>query len=887
MLSAGYGGPAVALAKAGRAQGSRRMADERLSDVLRIYEAALAREGAARGAYLDAECGADTELRREVEALLVEPSVGSHSPLDTPPAAQPAIKIGQHLGPYKILAPIGAGGMGEVYKARDTRLDCTVAIKVLPAGLATDPERRHRFEQEARAAAALNHPHICALKNVGAQDGIDFLVMEYLDGQTLAARLRKGPLPLAQALELGAQVADALAAAHRHHIVHRDLKPGNIMLVKVGAALQAKLLDFGLAKLRAERDPGVALSSAPTEAPMTAYGAVMGTVPYMAPEQLEGKETDARTDIFALGCVLFELLTGRRAFEGTTKADLTAAILEHDPPPVSALRPATPHALDRLVRRCLAKDPDDRWQDAADVAEELRGISEDAGAPVPKPTVPPRRRTSRLAWAALAAAIVMAAGAGGWVWKLESTPPGIRSLAVLPLKNLIGDPQQEYFVDGMTEGLTTAIARISALTVISQTSAATFKNSKRPLPAIARDLGVDGVIEGSVRRVGKRVRITVKLIQAKIDKLIWEDDYDRDLSDILVLQDEVAGRVAREIQVKLTPEEQARLARARPVNPDAHLAYLQGRQAMQAQTQETLRNALTYFERAAQIDPDYAPAYTGMADVYFGFSNIYLSPREAMPKAEAAASKALQLDESLADAHASLALALMTYRLDFKGAEQHLRRAITLDRNSVLAHRAYGFLLANLGKFDEVGREVEQARKLDPLSVFDQVYSCLPLYFARRYEEAARNWEDSAVAHPDDYLVHAFLGLVYEQQPGKLPEAVTQFERAVYLEKNSSEPKAQLAHAYAMAGRKAEARKLLVDLTNNATHQYVAPYNIALIHLSLGESGQALQWLEKSFEDRSEWNQYFNVDPRLDPLRSDPRFKNLLRRMKLPEVMEP
>ena len=395
------------------------MADERLRDVLRIYEAALAREGAARAAYLEAECGEDTALRQEVEALLAEPSVGSHSPLDPPPANPPAISKGSRLGPYEILAPLGAGGMGEVYKARDTRLKLDVAIKVLPPLFADDPERRRRFEHEAQAIAALDHPNICAIHYFGSQDGIDFLVMAYLDGQTLAARLRRGPLPLAQALEFGAQIADALATAHRHHIIHRDLKPANIMLVKAGTALQTKLLDFGLAKLRSQpANAGAGLSELSTQAPTTMPGTLVGTVPYMAPEQLEGKPADARTDPFAFGCVLYEMLTARRAFGGDSQASVISAIMSSEPPPLSALQPLTPHALDRLVRRCLAKDPDARWQDAADVAEELRGISEDAtateGLRAAATSERPRRR--RRVWALAGGALLLfALAAGAWL----------------------------------------------------------------------------------------------------------------------------------------------------------------------------------------------------------------------------------------------------------------------------------------------------------------------------------------------------------------------------------------------------------------------------------------------------------------------------------------
>jgi tetratricopeptide (TPR) repeat protein len=404
-----------------------------------------------------------------------------------------------------------------------------------------------------------------------------------------------------------------------------------------------------------------------------------------------------------------------------------------------------------------------------------------------------------------------------------------------------------------------------------------YKGAKKPLPQIARELGVRGVVEGSVMREGNIVRISVELIDAPTDKHMWAEDYQREMHGVLTLTAEVARAIASEVKVRLTPKEQARLTRAQPVNPEAHLQYLRGRHSLDKFTQEELIHALEHFQKATGIDPTYAPAYAGMADAYYGFSNLYLSPKEAMPRVKAAALKALALDETLAEAHVSLSLARLFYDYDYPGAEAELRQAIELDPNYARAHLQYGFLLAVLERFEEAKVEVSRARELDPLSLLVRTYGFLPVYFGRQYVQAAKELQEIALTDPNYYLVYAYLGMVCEQQ-GKLAEAVTDFERAAALD-NSLEPRAQLAHAYALAGRKVEARKLLAELVDRAKHQYLSPYNIALIYVGLGDYPHALQSLEDAYEDRSEWCPYLKVDPRLDPLRSAPRFQQLLRRM--------
>ena len=465
--------------------------------------------------------------------------------------------------------------------------------------------------------------------------------------------------------------------------------------------------------------------------------------------------------------------------------------------------------------------------------------------------------------------------------RLIHPPLQIRSIAVLPLKNLSRDPDQEYFADGMTEELITTLGQVSALRVISHQSVTRYKDTTKPLPEIARELNVDALVEGTVMRSGDRVRITANLLQASKDLHLWAQSYERDLGDVLALQSELARTIVNEVRIKLTTQELARFTSARPVNPRAHLAYLRGRHSLEKYTGEDLTKALKSFEEAIGIDPSYAPAYAGIADVYYGFSNLYLSPRKAMPTLKAAALKALALDETLAEAHVSLAKSKSSFDYDYAGAEAEFKRAIELNPNSASAHLMYGWLLAQSERFDEAKIEVARARVLDPLSLNIRVYGFLPIYFARRYDDVLREMQEILLTDPNYYFVHAYLGMVYEQQ-GKLAEAVDEFERAT-AQDDSAEPRAQLAHAYALAGRKDEARKLLAELLERAKHQYLSPYNIALIYVALGDQPHALKSLADAVEDRSEWCIWLKVDPRLDPLRSTPRFQELLRRMNFPQ----
>ncbi len=598
-------------------------------------------------------------------------------PLHTVPSLAVTLAAGARLGPYEIVAPIGAGGMGEVYRAKDPRLGRDVAIKVLPASFSADPDRLGRFEREARAAGALNHPNITSVYDIGSMDGAPYVVSELLDGETLRDVLDGEQLSVRRAMDYAGQIAEGLAAAHEKGIVHRDLKPENLVVTRGG---RVKILDFGLAKLIRPDGATGDVTEGPTLSAGTEPGVILGTVGYMSPEQVRGQNADHRSDIFAFGAILHEMLTGQRAFRRDSAVETLTAILREEPPDISQTNQAISPSLDHIVRRCLEKRPEERFHSARDLAFALREVSSGPPTPGAAPRVGWPRRGVFLFAAAGIVLLALALGftVGGWGKRLTGSakPAAIQSLAVLPLANLSGDPEQEYFADGMTEALITSLAQLSGLRVISRTSVMQYKNVRKPLTEIARELKVEGIVEGSVMRAGARVRITAQLIQAATDKHLWAQDYERDLRDVLTLQSEVARAIAREVQVKIGPEEQGRLKKSQRVNPSAYEAYLKGRYHWNKRTEEGIKTGVSFFEQAIQLDPTYAPAYAGVADSYTVLqSHRFVPSAEAHPKAKAAARKALEIDETLSEAHASMASVLWD-DLDWIGAEREFQRAI-------------------------------------------------------------------------------------------------------------------------------------------------------------------------------------------------------------------
>ncbi len=787
--------------------------------------------------------------------------------------------IGQIVGRYRILEKLGGGGMGVVYKAEDTKLGRFVALKFLPEGVAADREAIQRFEREARAASALDHPNICTLYEIGEHEGKPFIVMQYLEGLTLKHAIGGRPLNTPELLDLAQQLAQALEAAHTKGIVHRDLKPANIFVTAEG---RLKVLDFGLAKLLPRADDVTA------SATLTKAGAAPGTLPYMAPEQLRGQPVDARTDIYAFGCVLYEMATGQRPFRAELATELSSDILNKTPVPPVRLNPELPGKLEEIILKCLEKSPENRYQSAKEVGVDLRRLGAPPAAAAAIPAAGATGLNRRVRLGVLVAAVVLVgvliALNGGELRErlFEPVAPKIDSIAVLPLDNLSRDPEQEYFADGMTEALTAELSKISALKVISRTSAMQYKGVKKPLPEIARELGVNGLVEGSVTREGDQVRITVQLIHGPTDKHVWAESYQRELRGILTLQSEVARAIAREVRVAVTPAEETRLTAARLVNPEAHRLYLQGRYQLNKRTEQGFQQAIQFFEQAIEKDPAYAAAYAGLAEVFsiqpgWGFA----SPAEAFPRARDYAQKALELDANLAQAYAVLGHTKWSSR-EWSGAEQDFRRALELDPNYATARHWYGVALSSFGSHEEAIAQLESAEKLDPLSPIISTNLARGFYYARRYERANQQLRKTVQMHPDFYFAHLLLSVCLAQQ-GMYPEALAALEKGSRLPEVDSDY-GYVGWTYATTGHKLEANRLQRRLRELSRHRRIDAGAIATIYAGLGQNDESFAWLERAYEERGSTRVLFlKVAPAFDPLREDPRFQDLLRRMNFPE----
>jgi len=792
-------------------------------------------------------------------------------------------QVGDTLGHYRITERIGAGGMGVVYRAHDERLERDVALKVLPTGTLADEDARKRFRKEALALARLNHPNIAAVYDFDTQDGQDFLVMEYVPGGTLAGRLTNGALPEKEVVLLGAQIAAALEEAHEQGIVHRDLKPGNIAITLKG---QAKVLDFGLAKLLQPASAGMPGDSLTAS---VAGAEVAGTLPYMAPEQVEGERVDARTDIYALGAVLYEMGAGRRPFQANSALRLSDAIRHEPPLSPRAVNAAMSPELDRIILKCLEKESENRYQSAKELAVDLRRLESSVSGPVvrPKERAGNWRRRVFLAMGITIALMLLAIGlnVGGWRERLRGKPvsPRIESLAVLPLENLSRDPDQEYFADGMTEALITELAQIESLKVISRTSVMRYKGSKEPLSQIAKELKVDAVVEGSVQRSGDKVGINVQLIHAPTDRHLWAKSYERDLRDVLTLQREVASAITREIRVKLTPQEQSNLARAHQVDRAAYEAYLKGLYYSDRRTREGLTKGNEYFQQAIALDPNYALAHAGLAKSYVDLGGWlgFFSPREFLPQAKAEAIKALGIDDTLAEAHFSLAETALEYDWDWSKAEREYRRAIELNPNYAPAHHGYGTYLEALARFDEAIAERKRAQELDPLSPLQTADVGYPFYWAGQYDQAIEHYRSGLELDPNFFWSHLWIGEAYVEK-GMHEEAIAEIRKAVVLSASNTRVLATLGYAYGVSGRRSEALKVLNDLRARSKQSYVSPYFIALIYAGLGENNRTLEWLEKAYQERHPYLILLKVQPVFRKLHSDPRFQDLLRRIGFP-----
>jgi eukaryotic-like serine/threonine-protein kinase len=789
--------------------------------------------------------------------------------------------IGQIISHYRIVEKLGAGGMGEVYRARDEHLKRDVALKILPPDSQGSAEAEKELLREARSASALNDPHICIIHEVGEAGGHHFIVMELVEGKPLNSLIPPGGLRPELVVRYGAQIAAALAHGHDRGIIHRDIKTANVVITPSG---QVKVLDFGLARLCGTSELADATSSTQSA---TNASAVVGTLPYIAPEILRGEEAGARSDIWSLGVTLFEMSTGNRPFRGQTGFELTSGILREPLPP---LPPQLPPGLRTVIERCLEKEPGHRYQRASEVRAALEAVHTQPGTSSPAVPVsvalPSSAKRSLwipgvIALTALAAAL-FAANVGGLRDRVfhRASAPTIHSLAVLPLENLSGDPQQQYFADGMTEELTTELSQVSSLRVVSRTSAMRYKGTQKSVPEIARELNVDAVVEGSVEREGDRVRITAQLVQGPTDTHLWAKGYERDLRDSLRLQDEVAQAIVEEIQLKLTPQEQARFARNDVIDPEAHEDFLRGLFYLNRHTGPDERKAIEQFEAAIKKAPAYAAAYASLADSYRALTfNSNAAPADVLPQSETAARRALEIDDQLAEAHASLASNLADYDWDWAGGEREFQTALRLNPNASLVHAYYAHFLRQEGKIEESIREGRRAVELDPVFAQGSFLLAQSLYEARRYDEAVSQLRKALDLEPRFWPAHLYLGKTLAEQ-GQFQEAVEELKEAGDF---TAEPYATIGYVYGRMGRAGDARKVIADLRELSKKGYVAPTNFAKIYIGLGDKDQAFAWLEKGYQQRDFWLTFLKGEPTFDSLRSDPRFQDLVRRIGFPQ----
>jgi serine/threonine protein kinase len=759
--------------------------------------------------------------------------------------------------------------MGVVYRAEDVKLHRIVALKFFPEGLTVSADDVARFQREAEAISALNHPNIATMYDFDESEGRKFLALEFLPGGTLKAKVKhllsEGmQFSVDEVVDYGIQLANGLAHAHRHRIVHRDIKTDNVMLTEEG---RVKITDFGLAQLQ-----GVS--------PLTRSGSAVGTAAYMSPEQIRAELVDQRSDIFSLGIVLYELLTTHLPFRGDHEAALAYAIAHEPPEPMTTFRTDVPEALVRIVTHCLEKEREKRYQNADDLANDLRELRQGSMAPVkagPKP--------SRRVWIAVAALLIMAVGLYFLIPSLTATGAPSKTIAVLPFNNMSGNPDDEYFCDGMTEDILTQLGKISALRVISRTTMMQYKGTKKTMREICAELNAGIVLEGSVRRSAGQVRITAQLIDARNDEHLWAETYDKELKQIFAIQSDVAQEIAKALQARLSPAEQERIEKKSTDNFEAYDLYLKGRYYWNKRLPADLKKGIELFHQAIRKDSNYALAYAGLADSYtiLGNFNLY-SPRETYPKAKTAALKALAIDNTLAEAHASLGFAIMNYDWDWATAEKELKLAIAINPNYPTARCWYAFLLTMRGRFEEAALVRTKAIELDPLSPVINADIGLTLYFARRYDEAIGQYRKTLEIDPTFVLANIPLAGAYEQKK-MYTEAIGTLQTLTMALSFASIrhpiPILVLGHVYAMSGRAEDANNMLELVEEMSTSQYVAPYWMGVISIGLGKRNEALNWLEKAFQEHDGSMVFLKVDPVFDSIRSEPRFITLLKEMGL------
>ena len=765
------------------------------------------------------------------------------------------METGTRLGHYEIVELLGAGGMGEVYRARDTNLKREVAIKVLPAAVAADQERLGRLEREAHLLASLNHVNIASIYSLERDADTRFLVLELVEGETLAERLQRGPLPVTEALEAGGQIAEALEAAHEKGIIHRDLKPANVMLKLDG---QVKVLDFGIAKLRQPGGIGEPPDSSDVSTQLTLPGTLVGTVPYMSPERIRGQAVDRRSDIWSLGCLLYEALAGRGAYQRDTAPDTMSAILQ-DEPEWADLPPETPQAIRTLLRRALDKDVDRRLRDAGDARLEI----EDA----------------------LAELVVPARSAPGAERAKQPESPGIdgfSSVAVLPFVNMSANPEDLYFSNGITEEIINALAQLENLRVAARASCFAFKGPSPDIAEVGSKLNVETVLEGSVRRAGTRLRITAQLVNVADGFHLWSERFDREMHDVFAIQDEIAAAITDTFKVSLLGDTAASTQLRHSEDIRVYQLYLKGRYFL-AQRVEGLAEAIGFYRHAVERDPQYALAHAGLAEA-FTFMGIYnfLPPKEAFPEARKAASSALALDAQLAEAQLALAEINLFHDWDWAAAQRGFEKAVALRPQDPVMRLSLGYYHAVLGDPERALTLSAKAAEEDPLSLWVQVAYAMVLYLARLFEDAIAVCEKTIELDRHNSEAYRWGGRAHGLL-GRWERAVEWLRQAVTLSGRNAWAICDLASTLAMSGQEDEARVLLAELEDRSAREWIPPMAISLIYANLGEIDRALDWLERSYDARGVWLVALRTDPCFDPMRSNPRFDELLDRLDFPE----
>ena len=866
------------------------MKSEQWQVIEELYHSASDLPEAQRSSFLQRACGEDQDLLLELESLLQHGDT-ARSFLDTaaiaivakaiaadeydPPA--PALE-GTAISHYRIVKALGRGGMGVVYEAEDLKLRRRVALKLLPNFLARDLQALRRFEKEAQAASALNHPNICTVYEVDEDQGLHFIAIELLEGETLKERIGRGPLEVRAILAIGTEICDALDAAHTVGIIHRDIKPSNIVLTRRG---NAKLLDFGVAKrmgpeLLQHTETLSQLLPPNLDLSVTAPGAVIGTVTHMSPEQSAGYDVDARSDLFSMGAVLYEMASGRCPFPGKHVVDVLQAIQRCQPLPIEQIRPKIPSRLVNIIKKAMEKERSLRYQSAAEMRADLQALCDRLAVGAKKRKMLPVMALTVLFFAAVLAGSLRLQRVQGWILGRAYAPHQMKSIAVLPLENLSGDSAQDYFADGMTDALITNLSRIGALRVISRTSSMHYKGIHKSPPEIARELDVDAVVEGTVAKLGSSVRINAQLVDARRDQHLWARQYDRGLQDVLQLQNDLSAAIALDVAGKLSPNEESRLsAKSRQVNPQAYEAFLKGEYFLDKWTAESFRKAKDYFEQSIALDASYPDAYTGLAEYYGVVAYMgMLPPREAWLKAEDLLAKSLHMDNTSSKAHTLLGMIKLQFRCDRAGAEKELTYAMQLNPGDINALDLHSYFLLETGRTDDAIAEKKRVLEHDPLRVITNAE--LPIYLlqAGRTDEAIAQLQKTLELDPNYAPAHARLGMAYVAKK-QYQQAVAELQKALSLDKRPDRL-ASLGEVYARLGKRQEALKIIRQLQQMSKHNYVSPSAIALIYSHLGEKDAVIAWLEKAkAEDDPKVS-----DPGFESVRSDRRFQILESRLK-------